>query len=301
MTKRIFISSTGRTGTQFFSKYLKRMIDNSVSLHEPGTPWLSKPDLLKKQLKDYGLYHMTIGQSKNTHSMYKLSRDYLAEEVSKKKAIDNIIQINRQVESLYESENIVYSSGHIYGLLGLLDEIYKDSRFIFIIRDPRTWIESAMNKTEYSLYGPVELIFRNISLKPSCFYDDPYKHCWHKLSKFEKYCWYYSKLNEFVLSDMAEKENFKVFKYEDIFLSNLRTHHFKELLDFASDFESGPVKTSYFPSLLNKKVDSKSNGDAWQSWDVKKAKILHKHCGDLMKKFGYGHEELWMDMVMADD
>ncbi|MFI3214953.1 MAG: hypothetical protein R3Y24_16715, partial [Eubacteriales bacterium] len=140
--KRIFISSTGRTGTQFFAKYLRVMIENSVSLHEPGTPWFSKPKQLFGQIKDYGLYHLSIGQGKNTHSMYKLSRDYIAGDITKEKACENILSINRTVDALCKEDIIVYSSGHIYGLLGLLDQVYDDSRFVFIIRDPREWIGS---------------------------------------------------------------------------------------------------------------------------------------------------------------
>lgn len=292
--KRIFISSTGRTATQFFAKYLCVMIENSVSLHEPGTPWFSKPKQLFRQVKDYGIYHLSIGQGKNTHSMYKLSRDYVAGDISKEQACGNILSINSKVDALSDSEVVVYSSGHIYGLLGLLDRVYEDSRFVFIVRDPREWIGSALNKTEYSLYGPIEMFFRKISLQPSCFKDDSYRTKWKKMTKFEKYCWFYNKLNENAINEMKGKDNFQVFRYEDIFLSENKVENFGAMLDFATNFKSGQVNCDYKSELIGQKVDSKqSKASAWETWAPEQVDAMLKHCGSMMKQFGYGEEKAW--------
>lgn len=296
--KRIFISSTGRTATQFFAKYLRLMIENSDSLHEPGTPWFSKPKQLMQQVKDYGIYHLSIGQGKNTHSMYKLSRDFVAGDISSEQTGKNILAINRKVDALCSGDVIVYSSGHIYGLLGELDKVYDDSRFVFIIRDPRDWIGSALNKTEYSLYGPIEIFFRKISLQPSCFKDDPYKDSWKKLSKFEKYCWFYNKLNENAINEMKDKPNFRVFRYEDIFLSSNKAANFKEMLDFATDFQSGKITCDFKSDLIDQKVDSKqSHAKAWESWTSEQVQIMMKHCGTIMQEYGYGEEDAWKNML----
>lgn len=297
--KRVFISSTGRTATQFFAKYLNLMIANSVSLHEPGTPWFSKPKQLLQQVRDYGVYHLSFGQGKNTHSMYKLSRDYMAEDISKEDACKNILKINGQVDKLYpNSEVIVYSSGHIYGILELLDDVYDDSRFVFIIRDPRDWITSALNKVEYSLYGPVEIFFRKISLQPSCIAGDAYANKWKNMSKFEKYCWFYNKLNQNVLEKMQNKENFRVFKYEDIFLSENKTEKFREMLDFATEFSDGKHSCDFKAELIDKKVDSKqSKAVSWKNWTNEQVRAMEEHCGVIMTSYGYGTEDEWVQKI----
>ncbi len=300
--KRVFISSTGRTGTQFFAEYLNQMIENSVSLHEPGTPWFSKPKKLLGQIRDYGPYHLSFGQGSNKSSMYKLSRDYVAGDVTKEAAMRNILMMNNFVDSLYaqSAEVVVCSSGHIYGLMNLLDEVYDDVRFVFILRDPRTWIGSALHKVEFSLYGPIEWFYRKISLQPSCFSDEPYAQQWRKMSKFEKYCWYYNKINELVLAGMASKPNFRVYKYEDIFLSEKRAELFEELLTFATDFKSGKATCHFDPEMIGHKVDSKqSTNNTWETWTPEQAKIMMKHCGALMQEFGYGQEEAWQEKLRA--
>ncbi|MFI3325779.1 MAG: hypothetical protein R3Y35_06355 [Clostridia bacterium] len=295
--KRIFISSTGRTATQFFAQYLNLMIENSSSIHEPGTPWVSKPRRLLTQIKSYGLYHLTLGQNKNTHSMYKLSRDYVKGCISPQKACENILSINKKVDELYNTDVMVYSSGHIYGLLGLLDEVYDEANFVFIIRDPRDWIGSALNKMEYSLYGPVEFFLRELSLQPSCFDDDPYKDSWKKLSKFEKYCWFYNKLNTMVLETMKDKPNFKVFRYEDIFLSENCVENFGNLLEFSTQFKTGKINYTYKSELIGEKIDSKQKSKTWRNWTKEEAKIMMKHCGTLMNEYGYGKEEEWKKKI----
>ncbi len=298
-TKRIFINSTGRTGTQFFAKYLNKMIPNSVALHEPGTPWIRKTKQLLEQINDYGLYHLTLGQSKNTHSMYKLSRDYIAKEISREKAIKNILKINNKVDSLNKAKVCVYSSGHIYGLLDLLDEVYPDSKFVFIVRDPRDWINSAMNKFEFTLYGSVEIFYRKISLKPDCFENDPYMSKWEHMSKFEKYCWFYNKVNNIALTAMKDKNNFKVFKYEDIFLSENKAQQFNNVLEFATDFEEGKLEYTNIHKYLNVKIDSVRIDEQakWHNWPKEKAQIMAEHCGKLMKQFGYGNESNWREKL----
>lgn len=295
--KRIYISSTGRTATQFFAKYFKEMIECSISLHEPGTPWFSKPKRLLKQVKNYGIYQLSIGQGKNTHSMYKLSRDVIAGDITHEKACQNIINIDNRIDIPEGTEVMVYSSGHIYGLLGLLDEVYEDSRFIFVIRDPRNWIGSALNKVEYSLYGPIEIFFRHISLQPSCCQDDPYRDEWKTMTKFEKYCWFYNKLNENAINEMKDKENFKVFRYEDIFLSDHKVENFKDMLSFATDFKSGQVKCNYLEGIIDRKVDSKQSHSSWEEWTPEQAKLMMKHCGNIMKEYGYGEEVSWKTKI----
>jgi len=298
--KRIFINSTGRTGTQFFAKNLGQMIEGAVALHESGTPWLSKPKKLLKQVGDYGIFHLTLGQGLSSHSFYKLSRDVVAGQVGRYEALSYTENIVGKTDALYKEDIIIESSGHIYGVLDVLDELYDDSRFIYIVRDPRTWIESALKKTEYSLYGPVELLYKNISLQPKCFKDDPYKDQWPFMSKFEKYCWFYNKMNEVAIQSMIGKENFKIYRYEDIFLSPYKSFHFKDLLNFATDFNDGQIKSNFFPALLNKRVDSKTSSAEsleWEKWDKPKAKILYKHCKHWMTEFEYGQELLWKEKI----
>ncbi len=52
-----------------------------------------------------------------------------------------------------------------------------------------------------------------MSMRPYHFKDDPYSDKWKKMSKIERYAWYYNKLNTFVLDTMENRK--KIFGYID--------------------------------------------------------------------------------------
>ena len=277
------------------------MIDDCTSIHEPGTPWLTKPDKWTKQLKKFGLYHMTIGQLKPSHSMFKLSTDRVRKDISEDRAKFYIHNMRKYLLDNMESNLYVESSGHIYGLLDLIDEVFPNSKFIFIIRDPRDWVRSALNTYEYILYGPLDLDFLDISLKAKDIKEDEFHNKWNEMSKFEKYCWYYNKLNGFVFEKMKFKENFTVYRHEDLFSIDKRDNTFVNMLNFASKFEDGfSKKIDYKKRLMDNKIHSNSQNNNiphWKNWDKERVRILYKHCRTWMKLFGYGEEEKWQQKI----
>ncbi|WP_204701535.1 sulfotransferase [Halanaerobacter jeridensis] len=297
----VFISSTGRTGTQFLAWVMSEMITDCTSIHEPGTPWLTKLNKLPKQIKRYGLYHMTWGQLQPSHSMFKLSTDRCRGVVSDKQAKEYIRNMREGLMKQLDSGVYVESSGHMYGALDLLDEVFPNSKIVFIIRDPRNFVRSALNTLEYILYGPLDIDCLDLSLKARYLDDDPYSDKWSSMSKFEKYCWYYNYLNEFVFSKLEGADNFKVYRFEDLFNPETRDDYFTDMLQFSSTFQDGYTKeVNYQPELMDQKVHSnakKKKFPKWLEWSPKRAQILQKHCGKWMDKFDYGTEKEWQDKL----
>ncbi len=298
----IFISSTGRTGTQFLAKVMSMMIDNCTSFHEPGTPWLTKPKKLIRQIRRYGLYHMTVGQVKPTHSIYKLSADRVSKRVVNREAKEYIKRMRKDLIANVNEEIYLESSGHLYGVLDLLDDIFSNSKFVFIIRDPRRWIKSALNTLEYTIYGPMDPSFLKLSIKASDFAKDSYFNKWDKMSKFEKYCWYYNKLNSYVFNKMEGRDNFKVYRHEDLFHKDRRDEFFVDMLSFVSKFPDDFNRNyEYKRELMDKKVHSNAKKEKisdWQEWSSHLAKKLDEHCGEWMERFNYGTEDEWQDKLI---
>lgn len=287
----VFITSTGRTGTQFLAKNLSEMIDGTKVLHEPGTPWITRPEEWPELIKKYGLYHMTLGQLRSDMSMFKLSTERLRNEINEAEAKRNLLNMRKDLINNIDKEIYIESSGHIYGAVDLLDEIIDESKFIFIIRDPRDWVKSAMNTFEYILYGPLDLDILNISIKAENINEDEFKNQWSNMSKFEKYCWYYDKVNSFVLEKMKGKSNFRIYKHGELFNNK---EVFFDMLKFASQFEDGFKTTFSFREKLMKKVHSnadKKSFAGWKKWDSNMIEIFSTHCGEWMDKFDFGEEK----------
>ena len=59
----VFISSTGRTGTQLFGKVISQMVDDCSSFHEPDATWVTRPiDWLKKISEEDAEYLIGVAQ-----------------------------------------------------------------------------------------------------------------------------------------------------------------------------------------------------------------------------------------------
>jgi len=293
----IFLSSTGRTGTQFFGETMSQMIQGCQSVHEPDTTRVSMPvDWIRKMAK-FGGPKMLWGQYRECYSLGKLSttrhRGITGDEQARKYIIENRLEyIEQSRSSLYIESNHI-----IYGVLDLIVELFPNSKVIWIMRDPRTWIRSAVNSHAYHLYGIWDWDSINLSVRAFNFPDDPCAGRWKKMSRFEKYCWYYANVNNRAFELMEKVPNVKIFRYEDLFDRQLREKYFTEILDFATNFKDG-FKCSYElkPELLNTRIHaaaSKRLLPDWRKWNSRLVETMNYHCGELMRRFGYGDERKW--------
>ncbi|HOB15543.1 MAG TPA: sulfotransferase [Defluviitoga sp.] len=297
----VFITSTGRTGTQFLAKSLNQMIEDCYSVHEPANVFFKDLKKWARDIKRFGLFQMTVGQFLPSKSMCKLSTYRRIGKISDEKTKEYIKGLRKQI--LEETKESIYveSSNHLHGVVDLLEDVFPNCKIVFIIRDPRTWIRSAISSPVYLLYKTVDLAFLEMSMRPYHFKDDPYCDKWKNMSKFERYCWYYNKLNTFVLDSMKDKKNFRLYRYEDLFLSKSRNEFFLDFLEFCSKFSDGfSRKYQFKPELLDKKLNSSADNyklPHWKEWDRKMAQKMHEHCGKLMERFGYGKEPEWINKL----
>ena len=297
----IFLSSTGRTGTKFFGEMMSRMIDDCVSVHEPDTTRVSDwPDWIRKMAK-FGAPKMLWGQYRQRYSLGKLSttrhRGLCGDGKAAGYVRDNRCgYIEGQRKSLYIESNHI-----IYGVLDLLTEVFPQSKIIWIMRDPRSWVRSAINSTAYHLYGPFDWDCLNLSVRAYNFRGDPAGPDWHGLSKFEKYCWYYDNVNARAFELMKKVPDFRVYRYEDLFNKELRDEYFIDMLDYASAFGDGFSRGyRYRPELLDIRVHaaaSKRLVPRWEDWSPKTAEIMNRYCGKWMAEYGYGTESSWKEKL----
>lgn len=297
----IFLSSTGRTGTRFFGETMSKMIADCVSVHEPDTTRVSQPtDWIQKMAK-FGVPKMLWGQYRECYSFGKLTttrqRGITSDEKARQYIVDNRLEYIEHFR-----KNLYIESNHIiYGLLDLIIELFPNSKVIWIMRDPRTWIRSAINSGSYHLYGIWDWDSINLSVRANNFPEDPAASRWKAMSKFEKYCWYYANVNKRALELLERTDNVKIFRYEDLFDRTSGDSHFKEMLEYASQFNDGFRRSyEYKPELLNNKIHaaaSKRLLPKWNDWNNSLVESMDCHCGDIMRRFGYGDEPRWLEQL----
>jgi len=195
---KCFIVSTGRTGTLFFESLLNTLDNQIVCYHEP------EPDLYDIAIEKY---------------RWQLEHDKLKEIVIKSRE-KYLLKAVKDTKSYY-----IESNNNLSFLINEINSIYKNVKFIVLVRDPRTYVVSALNKSplnnnKLTFYDKEDHRDR---LKPSDFKNDPYADTWNNLKRFEKISWFWNKCNSFLYEFHSSYGNSLLLKYEDIFALDLET------------------------------------------------------------------------------
>jgi hypothetical protein len=292
----IIITSLGRTGTKFFQILFRDVVSDSTALHEPD--YLNfgqyqgvrrKIDRLIEQVEEAGSYNLIIKKVLGRWSLVKLSDDRFRGEVCYRRSAQRLLN---QREDFIDSQNgsvYVESSSAYRGLIDVLKSVYENHRVVYIIRDGRDWVRSKMNFGKIYAKGKLRGIVSHTWPTALEIENDSYRSKWNSISRFERICWAWSRLNKYALKTVQENPNARVFRFEDIFKSENRYQHLAELVNFATDMPGvDPVPAEALDGWLDRKIH-KSSGDfpAWPEWSTQQKQQFTEICGPLMEELGY--------------
>jgi len=263
--ENLIVLSTGRTGT----KYLSQMFYA----------------LERKDISHQGQFSRTMNIIGN------IGLCVLFESLSKKL----LLYLLKKTDRMKSTADPLLSIPHIL----LVDKYNQNnkSKILHVVRDPRDFVTSFMNWKRQKLrrmflhhcvpfWQPNPLCAGDVSLK-TYFQMSKFEHfCWiwaFKNNLFEKrslgYCSEYLRIKMEDLTDFKDPNNECINKLA-IFL-NIPTSKLAEIL--MNSHAINRSDTKYFP--------------CWQYWTKAQALILDKHCGILMKKYGYGAEPEWQNLI----
>jgi len=289
----ILITSLGRTGTQFFSILFRDILPDCDSFHEPdvvqyaGVENRIKPFL--NRVRNAGIYNMVFLKLIGKWSLVRLSDGRLKGELNDIEASKDLHRqrakfIQSKKRKVYVESNIGY-----YGLLDLLPNVFSQHRAIFIVRDGRDWVRSTFNWGEIFGKKGGRAIFSHKWPTAKDFPDSPYAEQWQSLSRFQKICWVWSRLNQYALNTVEKNPNARVFYFEKIFSGEQKYTHLKDLIDFAVDLPGISVtQLDKTDGWLKKRVHMSSKDfPAWENWTPEHKDQFQQMCEPLMKKLGY--------------
>ena len=247
--KVVFILSTGRTGTKFLASYYSKA-PGVFAVHEP------KPSRVLR------LWTMAYFQS-------KVSETKMAQVLNKfrLKLIQNV-----------REETYIESNNFMAGFAPSITKEFKEPIIIHVVRDPRDYIKSAMNKRANSgLKGLVNRLM-------------PYAHL--PLGEGEnavliRTATYWEMTNRCLQQAGKDYKNYHLFKFEDIVDPG------SDALDKLSNILN--VAMDKKPLGKNKKINQAhlSVMSGWQTWSAEQCEIVQDICGPLMREYGYGNEPEW--------
>lgn len=285
----IIITSLGRTGTRFFYTLFANVLSNCTALHEPDVLHIFHSRELVKQVKDAGVYSLIIRKALGKPNLIRLSDSRVVGELSRSEIKQEIL--SQREDFIHSKRGSIYveSNAGYYALVDTLPEVFTHHRAVYIIRDGRGWVRSKMNWGEMYGKGKLRSIFAHTWPTAPEIAEDPYADQWHTMSRFERICWAWTKLNGYALDIVQDNPSARVFRFEDIFKSENRYQHLAELVNFATDMPGvDPVPAEALDGWLDRRIH-KSSGDfpAWSEWSTQQKQQFIEICGPLMEELGY--------------
>jgi hypothetical protein len=229
---KVFIISTGRTGTKFLARFLNQFRE-VYATHEPY------PDFLPMAI-DY-------------------ARGRVAEDV----AVERMMRLRRALRrhtARRGARIYVESNNRLFSLIAPLRRAFGRIKVVHIVRDGRDYVRSGMSRVWYTDRD------RAPRLRASYFPEDPCFADWDRMSRFEKICWRWQKKDGFIQAGLDALEDYISLKFEDIF-KDPEHAGMRRMLDYiglpAEAAERGLAR------MMDRKVNStRSHAIAkWTEWD----------------------------------
>ncbi len=292
----IVVTSLGRTGTKFFQLLFDAILPQATSLHEPdylnfgqyeGTG--TRIAEVARQIREAGARNMLVRKPLGRWSLVALSDARLRGELSDAEAAQRVLQQRRDFVRAQRGAPYIESSSAYYGLIDVLPHVFQRHRVAYILRDGRSWVRSKMNwGNMYDKRGLRRLVSRTWPTALD-LPDDPYRERWEAMSRFERICWSWTRLNEQALLAVERNPDARTFKFEEIFKSEERYTHLETMVEFLvalpgmEGLTLGPLD-----GWLDRKVhQSEARFPAWEGWTAEHRRQFTEICGPLMERAGY--------------
>lgn len=298
----VIVTSLGRTGTKFFYTLLGEVIPASTSLHEPdlfnfnvvtNRRAAEQIRFMLRQVHEAGVNNM-IRKVFGGWCLIDLSDARMREELSYEEAVKQLLSqreefVPNRNGSVYVEANIGY-----YGLIDVLEEVYAHHRVAYIVRDGREWVRSHMNWGE--MYGKSKVRSLLAHTWPAAYEikGDPYAAEWDSMSRFERLCWAWTRLNEYALEKIEENPNARVFHFECVFKSEDRYQYLQDMIRFLTATLPGvePIASDSLAGWLDMQIHkSRTRFPSWREWTVEQKQSFETLCGPLMEELKYPLEQ----------
>jgi len=237
----ILVTSTGRTGTNFFEHFYKTIDPNAFVFHEPS------PDL----------FNLSVQKIRNKKSSQDLQNYIISHRAELIRSTGILIK-----RLLGRSITLIEANPFIYPLISEYAPLFKSFRMIYISRSPDTYLLSAYRKDSKSdginnFYGDTDHRKRLTAVD----FGEVTQEAWDDLSRIERIAWYWNKCNSILIETKNSYcESAIHIRFEDLFSSSekIKEKTLKRLLNLTHPkYTLEEHKITLLSLLRNKKNASK--------------------------------------------
>jgi hypothetical protein len=254
MPAPVFFLSTGRCGTNWFTKLLSE--DRSLKVfHEP------RPNL--------GI------QGKVAWELYTV-RDFSPSD-SENSLLEEVFLAAREQYLRYSyktQRRFVETNNQITFLAPAIRNLFPDTKFVHLNRHPGEFVRSALRRNFYN--NPDDI--KRIAPTP----EHPDYKKWESFDPVQKNAWLWKETNEFIERFKKSVSKDKQFYFD---FTALSVEQVEELIDFlGTSISVSSIKKQLHQPVNVQKTGSKSRYDEWSKEDRNKLQAI---CRPLAQKYNY--------------
>jgi hypothetical protein len=256
----IAIVSTGRTGTKALATHLSATYPHVLALHEPPPT------------------RFTLRRASNKALCGRMSRRELADLLTRHR--QPLLARMPAAQTTY-----VESNPGLSGFLDVLGDVFPNLRVLHVVRDPRTYVASAINWGVFSgLKGMAASLVPYWLPKPQYIRPATGELPYRKMSGIERLAWHWKVVNEFLERGRGiYGEQYHRIKFEDLFARD--GSGFAWFVQWAGLPPGGDLAAAANAENVNA---SRSGGARkFEQWSDAERQSLLRYCAPLMNAYGY--------------
>ncbi len=247
----IFLISTGRTGTKFFSRFFPEYCNDVASYHT------SRFTRLLNILGN--MYYFNIIPEKKMGIVWKhLKYKTIASHTSR-----------------YIENNPYY-----YNCINIIKRLFPETKIIWIVRHPKSFIISHIKWERQRLKSRVANYLIPF-WQPVSYKEQLQGLHYYYYQRVEVYSKVWLRKNQTIAGSLKKNDNYYLIKFEEVF----NPHNGISSLTTLLDWLGLPLVKPLPQNLLEHKVNSSSSSE--QKWDEKCERIMRNHCKTMMDRLGY--------------
>lgn len=265
--KIVLIVSTGRTGTRAIAHHLDTCYDQVRALHEPPPT------------------RFRLRRAANRFLCNRMSRAELVKVLRGERG-----------RMLAETTQAIYveSNPGLAGFMDVFGEVFPSFQILHVVRDPRTYIQSAL---DWGVFRGLKGVLANRLpfWLPKPDFTEPRDVRWRNLSHQQRLAWYWKRINEHLdRGAQLYPGRYMRMRYEDLFARDG-----SGLARFVEWIGLPPTeKLTLSANSENVNASRPRQGTKWAQWtEEDKCAVLH-FCAPLMREYGY---DLGADAALAGE
>lgn len=281
----VFIASGGRTGTTFFGDLIGQAIEDAYSEHEPDL-FAGFSALTMERIERYGFKHMIVDRALGLSGMRSLGMRFMTGKLSLEDAKAKLHASRAKFHAGIKENLVIESYGRWWMFAHAMDDLFPGSKMVGVVRDPRSWIGSWMSYHPAMGYVPWTHRFPPGPITPAKLGDKKNAARWKAIGPVGRLAWHWNLLNSQLLNAAQQRENAKIFKFEDLFSGEDKP--LEELTEFVTTFPDKKYHVKDIAPLRSppRNSSAQKKGD-WEAWSDTERALVNEICGETMQACGY--------------